>query len=232
MTHPLFFIPLIADALAAKDPKKALKQALNTIHTRCQEHPDRPGCDQYRQFMQAILEQWSLQHKITPQMAWDYARDIALNLATGQFETDRLTTQTARTLIHSDPPLRDLCIDLQAELAALDRDQFPLNLLILKDGQTLSRWPLVSFSSPMKLTPVAPGHYTFELSTGREIGDLTLTARDLLWSEAFPEQDLPLAAAMDDTPPDPTRKVDLLDGKLTITVFPGIESGWIEIELN
>ena len=78
---------------------------------------------------------------------------------------------------------------------------------------------------------VIPGKYTVKLDIGMTVWEGELTARNLLWSEAFREKDLQVAAQTMDLHQQPRKEIVLLDGALSIRVFAGIESGSIEIEL-
>ena len=79
---------------------------------------------------------------------------------------------------------------------------------------------------------VKPGDYRLRLDTGRLLWVGHLANEDLLWAEAHPGRDLPMAADTRESSRQPTRRLDLLDGAVILRVYPGVESGTLEIELN
>ena len=79
---------------------------------------------------------------------------------------------------------------------------------------------------------VKPGNYRLKLDTGRLLWEGRLTEEDLVWSKAYPGQDLPVAADSKETRRTPTREIDLLDGSAVLRIYPGVETGSLEIELK
>ena len=79
---------------------------------------------------------------------------------------------------------------------------------------------------------IEPGDYRLKLDTGRVLWEGHLSEKDLVWSKAFPGEDLSMAADTEGTPRRLTREFDLLDGMLTLRVYPGVETGSLEIELK
>ena len=77
-----------------------------------------------------------------------------------------------------------------------------------------------------------PGSYRVLFHTGRLLWEGELANEDLLWANAHPSQDLPMAADMGDSPRSPTRSMDLLDGVVVLRVYAGLEAGTLEIELK
>ena len=81
----------------------------------------------------------------------------------------------------------------------------------------------------MSILDVAPGRYILKLATGRTIWRGELRAEDLIWTSAFPERRLQLAADTDAASPEPSREEPVLGGEFLLRVFPGVERGAIEI---
>ena len=79
---------------------------------------------------------------------------------------------------------------------------------------------------------IVPGIYQIKLITGRVIWEGELTSKELIWSAAFPEQRLELAAETVDAEKTPTREIMVWDGEIMVRIYAGIESGSIEVELT
>lgn len=79
---------------------------------------------------------------------------------------------------------------------------------------------------------IEPGDYRLRLDTGRVLWEGHLSEKDLVWSRAFPGEDLSMAADTEETPRRLTREFDLLEGTLTLQVYPGVETGSLHIELK
>ena len=79
---------------------------------------------------------------------------------------------------------------------------------------------------------IVPGDYRLKLDTGRVLWEGHLSEKDLVWSKAYPGNGLSVAADTEETPRHATRQVDLLGGTLTLRVYPGVETGSLNIELK
>ncbi|MCX7013948.1 MAG: hypothetical protein NTW86_15585 [Candidatus Sumerlaeota bacterium] len=77
---------------------------------------------------------------------------------------------------------------------------------------------------------IMPGSYTLSLDTGLLLWQGELTQSDLLWAEAFPDEPLAMAAETEEAAGRPTIEEALLDGSIRLRVFPGVESGRMEIQ--
>lgn len=77
---------------------------------------------------------------------------------------------------------------------------------------------------------LTPGNYRLSTTTGWVLWESALTATELMWSQAYLEETLPLAAASDDAGAiEPSLECALLDGELIVRVYPGPESGRLEV---
>ena len=75
-----------------------------------------------------------------------------------------------------------------------------------------------------------PGAYRLVLSTGWVLWEARLTKQELRWSHAHPREALPLAAESEHAAvPAPALEQELLNGELTVRIYPGLESGRMEV---
>ena len=82
------------------------------------------------------------------------------------------------------------------------------------------------------ITNVAPGHFVLKFKMGRVIWSGELTRRHLIWSEAFPDESLKLAAQTEKPVTKVSRIVSLLNDEIILQIIPGIEIGSINILLK
>jgi hypothetical protein len=91
----------------------------------------------------------------------------------------------------------------------------------------------ISLDGPFQVVEsIRPGTYNFKLDTGRLLWSGPLTEKDLIWVYAFPSKDLALAADTGEAESLWTQELRLLEDLVIIRVFPGIESGRIEIHIR
>ena len=107
-----------------------------------------------------------------------------------------------------------------------------MKIIVTKNGDTIGSIPAEPSVFAQTIRNVTPGFYEVRLNTGRVLWQADLIEEDLLWSAAFPEQALDLAADTGESFPRITKEFTILDGEITIRVFPEIESGRIEIEVR
>lgn len=79
---------------------------------------------------------------------------------------------------------------------------------------------------------ITTGGYNISFATGRLIWKGELTEKDLIWTEAYPGKPFELAADTTERKAQPTKEIRVFDGKITIRVYAGLESGRIEITMN
>ena len=79
---------------------------------------------------------------------------------------------------------------------------------------------------------IHPGLYTLKLDSGMVIWEGQLSARDLIWAEAFGGKNLDLAAETFDIRRRPARKIEVSEAAVTLRTFAGLETGSLEIEFT
>ena len=116
------------------------------------------------------------------------------------------------------------------QAAKESRQAEPIKLVIRKEDQDIKTIVLDRPSFTYRVSGIAPGFYSVELSTGWALWEESLTDEDLIWTVAYPQADIRLAAKTEDGVHQPTGEFFLLDGRLILRVFPSFENGWIEVE--
>jgi len=228
----LYFVRLIAFAFQQPDLKKALKEAFKQIESlgRRPEHKQ-----DYLQFLRFMAEV----EKNCVRVSWELndfvdamVHDLSLQLAMDLFQGDQDETEAALGLINSRPQWYENYGMLCEEARKSGFFSVPIKVIVEKNGVLYHSFSLGEMPVRRELPNVKPGHYSVKLDTGRIIWQERLTEKDLIWVYAFPETGLRLAADTGDSISLKTREVLVLDGDGTIRVYPGIESGRLELEFK
>jgi hypothetical protein len=226
MSNDLYFIPIIADALQQPDQKAALQSAFSEIR-RLGEVPEyHVGFAQFQRFMLAVVEARGEFEAVE-----QYARRLMVELASGVLGSDTEQGAAALALIRSRPEWQ---ADYQALCAEQEQATWPgpLEFSVTWDEQPWETIRVDSVSGKGGLGGVLPGRYQLALGTGLVLWSAALTEGELVWAKAHPGQPLALAADTTGEGGRPTREDPLWGGEIVVRVFPGIESGRIEVEVR
>lgn len=105
-------------------------------------------------------------------------------------------------------------------------------VVLERDGDRLGSWTISELPVQTTVVNVRSGFYRLAMDTGWVLWEETLTPKELVFAQAFPDQGLPLAAQTDEAAPAPTRAISLLNGSLTIHVRAGLEDGMLELSFK
>lgn len=129
------------------------------------------------------------------------------------------------------PEYRAGHLHFQQFIEATRPSSFP-DMLLECDGGLVVRITKYATGEEILIHDLLPGNYRLSLSTGRTIWTQGLEARDLLWFSAFPSAPLRLAATSGDEESVPSIEDAVMDGAITLKVFPGLQSGTISIRIS
>jgi hypothetical protein len=107
-----------------------------------------------------------------------------------------------------------------------------MKIIVTKNGDTIGSISAKPSLVAQSIRNVTPGYYEVRLNTGRILWQEELKEQDLIWSAAFPEEALDLAADTGESNRRISKECTILGGEIAIRVFPEIESGRIEIEVK
>jgi hypothetical protein len=227
LSKDLYFIPIIVSAMERPDPEKTLKQAFERIRHMGRQPEYKRGYIQFQRFMDAA----KTQSKGRPEsLGAEIARELILELAAGVFEGDQDERQSALEFLRSHPQWFNEYERLCAEQEVASEGAKYTVILVVREDNLVGKISFEGISGAGSIGNVEPGNYVLKLATGRYLWEGCLTERDVFWTEAFPDRDLDLAADTEEAESKPTREISLLDGELILRVYPGIESGHIQIE--
>lgn len=230
MSKDLYFIHLIADAFQQPDPKLALKAAFEKILKLGQLPEYARGFEQFKRFIELMGHNYQTPSQIHKVLMNQILEDLGFQIAAGLFTDDQKENQEFLNLIKSQPELKKDFKKLCKKAPKAITQQIGLKIIIDRNEETIISIPVKAGPFSQIINNIKPGQYEVRLNTGRMLWQGELTDRDLLWTTAFPEKDIALAADTGDIAEHPTREISLLDGELIIRVIPELESGCIELE--
>lgn len=102
-----------------------------------------------------------------------------------------------------------------------------MRVRLLRDNSLLKECLLGADGLADRVSGITPSRYSLESQTGQLLWEADLEERHLLWSDAFPQEPLPLAASSDDLQETFSLSETFLDGSLRLHVSPGLTEGEI-----
>jgi hypothetical protein len=228
MNKDLYFLPIIAEALRKPEPKESLRAAIEKIITLGHRPEYKQGFLQFHHFMAEVKKKSEKPSMKPGDIVSEEIRYLSLQVAGDLLEETPKENQAVLDLIRSEPRWQEEFEKIYRETASKTTSRAP-EIIIEKNrepmGFTSCEHPIIK-----EFRNVMPALYAAKMDTGRIIWQGELTEKDLIWSAAFPGQALELAADTGEPTGRMTREITLLNGELIIRVFPGAESGRLELK--
>jgi hypothetical protein len=232
MANELYFLPIIIEALEGPNPKAELLKAFQTIEQLGRETDHKQGYAQFLLFMREIGRQASQDEEDLLSRLAKAMDSTIVELATDTFRGASDEREAALAMIHLRTDWRERYEALRAELTETVENAIPVAVIVEHNGRVLQTLPVVAPPASTLIQGLELGQYTVKLSTGRVLWEGTLLGRHLRWTEAYPGQPLELAADSEDAEAAATLELALLEGDITVRVFPGLETGRMEISVR
>lgn len=105
------------------------------------------------------------------------------------------------------------------------KSQFYIGIDVIRDGKKIKSVNVNTIGSQHTISNIIPGNYTFVASTGRILWMSKIRRSDICWTDT----DICLAAETELSEPQWNREETILDGDITIQIYPGLESGFLVI---
>lgn len=224
MTDGLYFLPILMMALQhGDDVAGAMQKAQLAIQHLGRQDRFQDGFSQFNALMAEISDHHNLWLEASlAERLYDLAANTVEEKTTASPELLKLMRQftDCETLYHL------LCQVMRHKPASPD---LPV-VNVVRDGDLLGERMSRPVSGQITIKDIHPGQYRIELDTGRIVWQGDLLDQDLLWQKAYPHAPLEMAAESQESDLTPTIERVLLDGELIIRIYPGVESGWLEIE--
>jgi len=222
MSLELFFIPILAEALKGPDMQQVLETAFATIDQLGHEDQYQEG---YRNF-QAFMAEVDARRNILREQGLRMA--ILMSTGGASAETEEWKTIMDSHLRRSPR--------LEAEYDALREAmricvRAPV-LQLLREGRQIGEVTFETVPGRRAIDGIRPGRYSLRTDTGLIIWEGELTSKDLIWTDAFGGRDLALAAEAGEIQHRPPSAIHVPEAGVILRIFPGLEGGSLEIELN
>ena len=224
MPDDLYFIPILARALKQPRTRAALREAFVEIERLGREPGYERGLAQFHRFMVTARDAERHADELHHLIKQDLVIEAAFGMSPGGEEQRRISLELIRST-DAWPEYEQL----RAELARSEASPSRSDLRLVRGTQVVGAVELVAAGPTASIANVGPGSYELILGTGRLLWEGELTAADCIWSAAFPGAPLALAADTEHAERRITQEIPLLEGELTLRVYPGIEAGRLEL---
>ena len=226
MNNPLYFLTILAQALRQPEPRRSLENAFAQIMRMGAQGPYAEGFSNFSHFMDVARS-----HADT--VAMDAARELITELVTGALEAGE---QEAALLgvIKSQPAWNAEYEQMRAEQAgqSASRESVPVIGVFGPEGK-IGEMVFERRPGRASVGGISPGVCVLRLlNTGLVLWEGELAAQDLIWTAAYGDRALPLAAQTEGGHRRPTRRQVLPGGQMVLRTFAGLEKGTIELELT
>ena len=223
MSDALYFLPIIAEALSKLDTKGSLLSAFDQIQNFGSQKRYHHG---YENFMRFMTEAYG-HHEILND---DQIRQIMLEIILSTDEFSALEKEVLmKMVVSSDWHQKEFGEIDELIRHSANKNRYPV-IEIFCNRKRIGRIELTKQMPRQSIAGIVSGEYVLKLDTGWVLWQGQFTDKDLLWKKAFGKKDLKLAADSGQTSPEPVRQIPLLDGRIIVRVFAGIESGMIEVQ--
>jgi len=225
----LYFIQLLQKAFKSSDSALAFKEAIEEIKSKGKLPEYREGYDNFLAFINAIEDHLISQPELIEDLKTGILETEMIDLLTDTFTGSDKEKQEIINLIKADPGMLLAYNELKAEMAEFLPKDLPMLIEIEKDGNPFASFAHEPSSESILIKGITSGNYVIKLSTGLFIWQGNLSDKQLIWKKAFPKEKLKAAAETKIIGQKASFTEPLLKGELILEVFPGLESGAIQL---
>ena len=224
----LYFIPILSRALRSDQPEQAMKEAFDEVRALGLKPGYENGYSQFQEFVKAALEPSEPDSPLVLHRIREAIYRLMYALAANTFEGSEEQKKLLISEFEKDSEWSSEYHKIREEFEDSTNLESQLSFEILKDGQSFGSYPIGD--EPLIIKGISIGVYTIRLSNGRVLWEDRLTREDVLWTYAFPDKELPMAAETEPLEKTPAWAISLLEGEFVMRIFPGLESAMISIE--
>ncbi len=230
MNNLLYFVPMIAQALQHHDVNAALRKTFRQIRELGSQSAYAQG---YQQFLR-LMEEARLRGEASDPIDCAQILESIMSLFLERAVLLLLQDPKARrpsTELSQSPRCEEYEKLLWGVLEAMKRSNAS-EVTIRRDEVTVGTIALNAQIGSQSVEDIVPGDYLLVLDTGRIVWKRTLSEREVFWRLAYPDRPLDLAADTGESRLLPTVEDAVLLGELILRVFPGLETGRLEVEVR
>jgi hypothetical protein len=220
----LYFIPIIAKAFESPNPVDSMYDAIIEITSLGKLEEYKEGYEYFRKFIGEGMTTQILD-KDNHEMLLD---KIIVKILSDDIDVSEEKKRGYRDKIKNNPVLFKRYEKIFEEYFK----QIPLEIEIYKEGNKISSQSIKKDSKDVIFRDIDPGNYIIGLSNGRQLWEGEITKEDVIWEEAFPGKNYPMAADTGEGMIQSTRTEQIISGEITLSLYAGLESGKIVVTLN
>ena len=223
----LYFLKLIQSAYESNNKQSSFEKVFDEIKSKITDPEYEIAYINFQHFIQTVESKLMNKNDLKESIKYSYFYDLMIDILSDNFIGTEKEKQEILDFCYKDPEFKKIHSDISNfKTVGL------LSIEVLKNDKLLGSQQCSINSKPLIVFNVTPGEYTIQLSNGRLLWNKKLVAKDIMWKQAFPDKEF-LAAAMTE----PTKSLIsitelLLNGEVSLDIFPGIESGIIKLTLK
>lgn len=227
-SNRLYFIPIIAHALGRDDSKQAMEDAFDEIKALGNQPEYAEGYQQFLEFVNETLKPPVLESERKTQLVSNALQRLIYDLVTDTFRGDHEQKNALINSFKANPEWNAEYERIKKEAQDYLAPVESIEIEVFKDKNKIGTLSISDKSS--SISSIFPDRYSIRLSNGRVLWEGDLTQKDVIWTYAFPEKDLAMAAETETLDPHPTKTISLLGGEIVLFVYAGLESGKLTIK--
>ncbi len=225
--NQLYFIAILKKAFEDPDPVQAFSEALLEIVQLAEDSKYSAGFEQFEAMFSLGLkdltnetEQFSKQSDIM------FDRLLA-RLASATFEGPQETHDILLEYIKANPQLNRRFTRICSELPTIMEELIPIEIDLFRDDSLIITREFRGKAKAIEFPGIGAGNYLLKLSNGRLLWEGYIGLKDVIWKEAFPDQQYPMAADTKGWSTVSTKSFIVGDGNFMLSIEVGLESGKI-----
>jgi hypothetical protein len=228
----LYFIRLLQKAFRSPDKKRAMRAAIDEIESKSKLAEYREGYRNFQAFLKAIDKYASSEPEIASGLAAEIIELKMIDILTNTFQGNEKDKRAILELIKADPGLLSDYEALKIEISEFLPAEASIMIEIIKNGSLYTSLAYEPSSTLVSVKGITPGSYAIRLSTGLLLWEGQLQEKELIWTRAFPKEKVKAAAETKAIPRKASLSKPLLNGEFTLEIFPGLESGAIQLSVR
>ena len=229
--NDMYYLTILLKAFRESYTERALRNAFKEIVTKGSTPEYREA---YTHFLDLIKKGVADLASNDPDV-WDTIKeqafkDIMLSLATDRFPGSKETQEELIKAITANPKLNSIYKEL---LESLGKDEkVPFEFILEKNDVDFATISIPDTETAAIVHRIGPGTYILRHANGRVLWEDTISSSQVIWQEAYPHVNYSMVADTGDAIDRATLRVSLLDGEITISITPGLESGTMKVTIN
>lgn len=223
----LYFIPILKKAFEDSDPVEAFSEALIEIVQLAEDPRYTAGYDQFEALFSLGLKDLAIEtEQFSKQRNIIFDRLLA-RLVSDTFEGPQETRNILIGHINANPQLNRRFTRICSELPTIAEKSAPIEIDLFRDDSLINTQVFSGKAKATEFPGILVGNYMLKLSNGRLLWEGYIGLKDVIWKEAFPSRQYPMAADTEGWSAEPTRSFLVGDGNFKLSIEAGLESGKI-----